>query len=118
MTLASTAEPSVLVAGDTWTWRREDLAHYPASAGWSLSYQLVNSAQRYSFNATADGDAFTVTVAASTTAINVGGLYTLAGQVPKASEKHTVFTGSVCIKPDLAGASVAIDTRSHARKVL
>ncbi len=119
MTAIPTVEPALLIAGDTWQWRREDLADdYPANDGWSLSYQLINASQRYQFSATADGAFFAVSVAASTTAGYAAGLYALAGRVTKGAEKHTVFTGSIRVKPDLAGASAAVDTRSHARKVL
>src|ERR1044071_5619916 len=117
--MSQLTEPSLLIAGDTWQWRREDLAgDYPASGGWTLGYQLVNAAQRYAFAAATDGDVFAISVPAATTAGYAPGLYTLGGRVTKSTEKHTVFTGSLRIKPDLAGATAAVDTRSHARKVL
>src|SRR5574340_527910 len=43
---APTNEPSALRAGDTWSWRREDLGDYPASS-WTLKYYFRNSSAKF-----------------------------------------------------------------------
>src|SRR5574340_367386 len=71
---APTNEPSALRAGDTWSWRREDLGDYPASS-WTLKYYFRNSSAKFDATATADGDDFEVTVAKATTAGYTVGWY-------------------------------------------
>lgn len=107
-------EPDSITPGDTAKWLR-CLADYPASASWALSYTLANAAQRYTFNASADGDDHLVTVSAATTNGWVAGSYAWRAQVAKSDEVFTVGTGTVTVLPNFA---TAIDARSHARKVL
>lgn len=114
--MTATTEPSRVTAGDTVTWLKS-LADYPASAGWSLVYTLINAAAKQTITATASGDDHLVTVSAATTASWAAGSYTWSARVSKASEKFTVATGSILVAPDLA-ASATFDTRSSARKAL
>lgn len=111
-------EPLQLAAGVTWVWRRDDLTgDYPASSGWSLKYLLRSAANHYDIDAAADGDAFAVSVLAATTAGYAAGRYAWSAIVTKAAEKHEVGRGTIVVLPDLTVNS-ALDTRSHARKVL
>lgn len=114
-----TNEPLELRAGDTWQWRREDLADYPAPT-WVLTYRFVNASGAFEVVAAPDGSAHAVTVAASTTAGRTAGTYAWAAQVVNGSEKHTVDQGTLKVLPNLfAGtAAAAADLRTHARKVL
>ena len=73
--MTATLEPSRVTAGDTITWLRS-LADYPASAGWVLSYTLINSAAKISITATASGADHLVTVAAATSAAYTPATYT------------------------------------------
>lgn len=109
-----TLEPETIVAGDTAKWVRS-LADYPASAGWSLNYTLVNSAQRYTFSSSASGDDHLVTVAAATTGNWVAGTYKWRAQAVKASEVYTVGEGTLTIAPSYASAT---ESRSKARIAL
>lgn len=110
--------PAELRAGDTVRFNREH-ADYPASAGWTLSYTLVTGTAAYSFNATANGNAFSITVAAATTAPWTVGLYQLHEYVTKAAERYTLGTTPLRVLPNLAAvAAGGLDVRSHARKVL
>lgn len=109
--------PAELRAGDTARWTRE-LSDYPASQGWSLGYKLVTSTAVYSFSASANGDAFDITVAAATTAAWTAGLYQMQEYVSKAGERYTLGTTPLRILPDLAALASGLDVRSHARKVL
>lgn len=109
-----TAEPAALAAGDTAKWQRT-LPSYPAGAGWVLSYTLVSAAQRYTFQATAQGDDHLVSVPAGTTATWVAGTYTWRARVSLAGEVFTVGQGTLVVRPGFASAT---DGRSHARKTL
>lgn len=111
------AAPSQVIAGDTAKWRRE-LADYPASAGWELKYTIVGSAGAQNFSATADGDAFDVTVPAATTAGWNAGLYVLTEYVTNGTERYTIGTSNLVVQADLGAATTAVDTRSFARKAL
>lgn len=117
-----TIEPDLLYTGDTWAWER-NLADYPASAGWTLNYVLMNSTHRIPASSgtiagSASGDTHLISVAAATTATYTAGTYTWQAFVTKASERHTVGQGTVVLKAGLAGATAAADQRSQAQVAL
>lgn len=112
-----TKEPGEVVAGDTWKWKRADLADYPAGDGWTLTYYASNGDDKITASAVADGDAHVVTFSAANTANLAAGRYRLEGYVSKDAERYRVFAGSLKVEPDLT-ASGNIDARSHAEKVL
>lgn len=116
-----THEPSVLRAGDTWKWRREDLnGDWPAPS-WTLKYRFKNQAGGFEITATASGVNFDVVVTAATTAAFVAGDYTWQAWVEGgASEVYTVGEGTLKVLASLraGSAGTAQDLRSHARKVL
>jgi hypothetical protein len=109
--------PAQLTAGDTATWKRS-YGDYPASAGWSLVYYLVNSAGQITFTSTADGDDHLILVPAATTTGWTSGGYQYQERAEKAGEKYTLATGRIEILPNLAAATTGLDARTHARKVL
>lgn len=116
-----TNEPLELRAGATWKWRREDWASdYPASS-WTLKYwfkRASSTGANFSITATADGDNFAVTVAATTTAGYTAGRYTWAAIVTGgSSEAYEIDTGSLVVLPRYDQAA-NLDDRSHPRKVL
>ena len=61
-----TTEPATLIAGDTARWIKS-LPEYLASAGWALTYTLINATNKITFSAAASGDDHLVNVAAATT---------------------------------------------------
>lgn len=109
-----TTEPSTLIAGDTAKWLKP-LPDYLASAGWVLTYTLVNVTNRITFNATASGADHLVNVAASTTVGWAAGTYAWRAAVALSGEVYTVDSGNITIQPTFGAAS---DTRSSARKAL
>ncbi len=109
-----TVEPAQIIAGDTLKFQIA-LGDYSANEGWTLTYTLVNAAQRITFAAAADGSDHLVTVAATTTAAYAVGSYDWRAQVSKAGEVFTVRTGRVEVVSAFAAAT---DGRSHVRKVL
>jgi hypothetical protein len=111
-----TTEPRELRAGDTWQWRRDDLADYPAPA-WVLTYYVRSSAQYFDIVAAADGAAHSVTVAKATTATRFAGEYDWIAVVSSATERHEIGRGRLTVLPDFS-AAVALDARSFARKLL
>jgi hypothetical protein len=118
----ATNEPSSLRLGDTWQWRREDLASdYPAST-WTLTYRFKNAVGGFEIIATADGNNFAVTVLAATTAAYTSGAgtYAWAAQVSSGASKFTVDSGTLIVEPNLfAGTSTAAsDQRTHNQIVL
>lgn len=114
--MIASKEPELVVAGDTWTWRRDDLSDYPASA-WTLTFYVSNASGKLDAEAVADGDAFVVTFAAANTAGLAAGTYRLEGYVVNGAERYRIYTGSIEVEPNLASAG-NIDARSHAEKAL
>jgi len=114
-----TNEPTALRAGDTWKWTRS-LADWPAPA-WVLKYRAKNAATGFEIVASASGTDHAVTVAAATTASIAAGDYSWIAWVEGGtSEKYTVDTGTWTVQAEYRTglATVALDDRSHARKVL
>lgn len=114
--MTATTEPSRITAGDTASWLKS-LSDYPASAGWVLTYTLINSAAKITITATASGADHSVSVSAATSAGYTAATYTWHAAVALGSERYTVGTGSIVIDPNLAAAST-FDTRSTAKKAL
>ena len=116
-----TIEPQSIRAGDTVKWTKS-LADYPASAGWTLKYRLINSAGKYDITATAAGDDHAVTITAAVSAAYPPGTYQLQAYVEKGSggsrEQYTIGTATVKVLPNLAGQSAGYDTRSHVKRTL
>lgn len=112
----ATREPETINAGETIEWRREDLADYPAPS-WVLTYELRNAAGAYQIAAAASGSAHAVSVTAATSKDYAPGVYEMAGYVVSGAERRLVYRATLTIRPYL-GAAGALDTRSHARKVL
>lgn len=112
-----TAPPTTFRAGDTLAFERR-LTDYPASAGWVLEYTLVGSAGVQSFLSTPAGDTHAVLVLAATTSAWGAGRYQLIEVATLGAVRHTVAATPLQLLPDLAGAGVAVDIRTHARKVL
>jgi hypothetical protein len=117
MATIPTTEPAFLQAGDTLTWQRS-LPDYPASASWVLTYRLINAAGKIDITAAASGDDHLVTVAAATSAAYAAGDYEWTAYVTKATERYTIGSGRVTIRPDLAAKAAGFEARSVARKAL
>ena len=114
--MTASTEPSRVTAGDTVTWLKS-LSDYPATAGWVLTYTLINSATKITITATASGADHLVSVSAATSAAYTAATYTWHAAVALGSERYTVGTGSIVIAPNLAAAST-YDTRSTAKRAL
>jgi hypothetical protein len=110
-----TAEPPSVAAGDTVTWRRT-LDDYPASAGWSLGYVLINGTAKITVTSSASADDHLVLVPASTTTSWAAGTYAWRARVTKGAEVYTVGEGRITVRPSFGSST--LDARTHARKTL
>jgi hypothetical protein len=111
------AEPQKLVAGDSWNWRRDDLAAYPAGEGWTLKYTLINAIAKIAFDAIGDDDGFKIYQAAPDTAAYAAGTYRFEASVSKDGDRYRVGTGTIEVLADFAAAAT-LDATSHAQRVL
>jgi hypothetical protein len=110
-----TTEPVTLIAGDTAKWLKST-PDYLASAGWVLTYTLINASAKITFSATASGTDHLVNVAAATTAAWAAGSYAWRATAFLAGEVFTVSSGTITVEPAFGAAT--LDNRSHARKAL
>jgi hypothetical protein len=117
-----------IVAGDTLS---QDISAprdsageaYTASEGWALTYRLVprdGAAAVISINAAADGDDYTLAVAASATAAWAPGYYSVSAYVTLGTETYTVEPAfsQVEILQNPRTAVAGFDGRSQAQKAL
>lgn len=112
-----TSEPAQFVAGETVKWTKT-FDDFPASDGWALSYALVKSGSQITIDAVADGDAFAVTIPATTSAGYEAGRYSYQASVSKDGEVVVVGSGRIEIKPGFAALSEGYDDRSFAKKMV
>ena len=110
--------PAQLQVGDTWKWT-ESLGNYPASSGWVLSFSFYRYGQSViQIDTIASGDDFSISVPASTTAGKTAGEWQWTAYVTKGTDRFTVGTGTVVLKPNLAAATSTMDLRTENEKIL
>lgn len=114
-----TAAPSRFTAGESLSWKKS-FSDYLAGDGWTLTYYFRGPGKGFDAEASADANAFIVTVPASDTAVCVPGDYAYQGVVTKDSESIVVDRGSVTVLPGLASTPVteSFDGRSQAQRIL
>jgi len=111
-----TLEPTEHEAGTSLIFTRS-FGSYPADT-WTLSYALRNTtAAPIDITATADGKTHSINEAIAITETWTAGDYAMRGYVTDGTDRHLVYDGRITIAPYLAG-EMAIDTRTHARKML
>jgi hypothetical protein len=116
-----TTEPSVLVAGDRWAWKRTDLGSDYAPTSYSLKYAARlegTGTTEIEINATGSGTDYLVEVSKTTTGAYAPGRYRWQAYITRASDSERVMvdSGMFEVKPNRDSATA--DPRSHARKVL
>ncbi len=116
MSTTPTTEPTSIVAGDTAKWLKT-LADYPASAGWSLVYTLINAHHKIVITSTAQGDDHLVNESATTTNEWNAGTYDWRAQATNAGEVYTVGAGRITIAPSFDAVN-KLDSRSPSRVML
>ena len=116
-------EPSTLVLGDYWAWKRDDLADtYPISS-YALTYEFHNDVggggiHKFTLTATEANDTYYIEAASSSTTGYAIGDYIWEAYITKASDSNRVMvdSGRTTITQNLADTNA--DLRSHAKKVL
>jgi|TARA_R100000081_G_C4819215_1_gene178002 hypothetical protein len=118
-----TSEPDVLVAGDRFTWKRDDLANdYPVSA-YALTYEFHEDSggtgsHKFTITATEADDTYYIEVASSTTASYTVGDYIWEAYITRSSDSERIMIDSGRTKITANLANTNVDLRSHAKKVL
>lgn len=116
-----TTEPTELVVGDRWQWKRTDLATDYPPALYALSYSLRlegTNAAEIKITASESGNDYIVEVAHTSTGAHTPGRYHWQAYITRTSDSARVVIGSgiVTLKPNRAND--AADPRTHARKCL
>lgn len=111
-------EPTEIVKGDKFAWRRDDLvAGYPAIDGWSLAYVLVwLGGSTLTVPMTPDASGWKAIADAASWTVGRADWFLQANHA--SFGKTTVDRGTLTVLPDPAAAGASYDPRSHARKVL
>lgn len=99
-----TTEPSILVAGDSWSWTKS-LSEFPPSEGWALGYSIRGASTLLDTDVVVStvGSLFSIVVDKVKTAALVAGAYQWQSYVTKAAERYTVETGIISVLPSLSG---------------
>lgn len=116
-----TREPSELVIGDRWMWKRTDLATDYPIASYSLTYSFrLDGAGSTTFSITASesGTEYLVEVASATTAAYTAGTYRWQAYINRTSDsqRFEIGTGTTVIVPNRAVSTA--DPRTHVKKTL
>lgn len=112
-----TTTPNQILAGVSSSWSR-NLGGYPAGDGWTLSYALVKSGNRITFNSSASGDDHLIVLAPATTAAWDPGVYRFQAFVTDGTNRHLVESGQLEVLVDFTSQTTGHDPRSHAEKML
>ena len=119
----TTKEPSQLVLGDYWAWRRDDLASdYPVSS-FALTYEFHLDAggggtKKFTLTATEADDTYYIEAASSSTTSYAVGDYIWEAYITKSADSNRVMvdSGRTTITENLANTNAHL--RSHAKIVL
>ena len=118
-----TAEPAKLVAGDRFTWRRDDLANDYAVGTFALTYEFHSDiggggSKKFTITATEADSTYYIEVNSATTASYTPGDYIWEAYVTRSSDSQRIMvdSGRTEITTNLADTNA--DLRSHAKKVL
>ncbi len=103
--------------GETVSWDRKDIADFPPSEGWSLSYKLRGPSS-IDIPTSVDGDTYQVRVTADVCKMYVAGDYVWEAWVSKDLERYWMGSGDVSLLPDFSVIVGEHDNRSEARKTL
>jgi hypothetical protein len=113
-----TKVPDSVTAGDTVQWKIS-LPDYLATDGWVLKYKFVKTSGGFAVVSTADGDDHLVNVSAVTSAGWTSGTYSYQAYVDGVdSQRFTVDTGTIIVKPNIAAEAAGYDNRTPAKKLL
>jgi hypothetical protein len=109
--------PASLTAGDSASWRIE-ADDYPATAGWSMAYALVNASEYRRLTSTADGAAHLFVLSTAATGAFTPGRWEWQRYAINGSQRVTLASGVLSVAPNLDQQTQGIDTRSPSRAML
>lgn len=118
-----TIEPTELIAGDRWMWKRVDLGGDYPPASYSLKYSLRQDAADPAFEiditATGSGMDFLIQVPSATTATYPAGRYRWQAYIVRTadSQRLNIASGVLKVKAN-SDSDATTDDRSHARRCL
>lgn len=105
------------IAGNTLSFNQVVSDYLPAD-GWVLSYVLINESDKITITGSDNGDGSHLVAATPVeTASWNPGEYTWTSFVNDGTDRHTIETGTITIKPDPVSATT-LDGRSAAKKWL
>ena len=116
-------EPSTLVLGDYWAWKRDDLADTYPIGSYALTYEFHEDSggggsHKFTLTATEANDTYYIEAASSSTTSYAVGDYIWEAYITKTADSNRVMvdSGRTTITQNLADTNA--DLRSHAKKVL
>ena len=114
-------EPEVLVIGDFWRWKRDDLkTDYPV-ASYALSYNARlqgTGSTTFAITASEGSDTYSVEVGSSTTGSYTAGTYEWSAFITRSSDSQRIQIDAGIWTIEENRASSSADPRSHAKKML
>lgn len=116
-----TIEPTELIVGDRWLWKRTDLGSDYPPASYSLKYSLRlagATATEIEITANESGSDYLIEVASTTTAGYTAGTYIWQAYITRTSDSERVMIASGVVDVIANRDASTSDPRSHARKVL
>jgi hypothetical protein len=109
--------PTKLISGDTFKWDI-DLSDYPASEGWTLTYECRGPQALATITATNTGDTYNISVPATTTDDWDPGFYYYQAYVTLSDERYSVDSSFFQVVDNLSALSGAYDGRSDIKTAL
>lgn len=118
-------EPTVIIAGDivefdkssTMTIDGEEYTFL--SSQYSLKYKIIGQrGVSETITAAQEGEDYSVTISTTITSALTAGIYTLIGWVEKTGYRKTIYSAPLEVKPNLAEATTATDTREFWQKIV
>lgn len=116
-----TTEPTELVVGDRWQWKRTDLGSDYPPASYTLKYSARlegSNAAEIEITATASGSDYLIEVPVATTSTKTPGRYHWQAYITRNSDSQRVTIGSGTFLLKANRDLDTVDPRSHARKCL
>tara|TARA_B100001059_G_scaffold219804_1_gene241174 strand:- start:1127 stop:1723 length:597 start_codon:yes stop_codon:yes gene_type:complete len=118
-----TKEPSTLVLGDFWAWKRDDLAEIYPIASYSLTFEFHEDSggggiHKFTLTAVEANSTYYIEAASSSTTGYSVGDYIWEAYITKTSDSNRIMvdSGRTSITENLANTNA--DLRSHAKKVV
>jgi len=118
-----TQEPDVLVSGDRWAWKREDLNNNYPIGSYALTYEFHEDSggggsHKFTLTAVEASDTYFIEVSSSSTTSYTAGDYVWKAFITRSSdsERIEIDSGRTTIQTNFANTNA--DLRSHAKKCL